>query len=91
MLVALALALMVALGLGVAAYALTSPDAGLQNFQPGTRRGNPVIPSAEFIFFSIFALLYLVGPPCHSVLAAPVSLIRAIYSFIPLVCANSSP
>ena len=60
MLVALALALMVALGLGVAAYALTSPDAGLQNFQPGTRRGNPVIPSAEFIFFSIFALLYLV-------------------------------
>jgi len=59
MLIALALALLIALGLGVAAYALTSPEVGLQNFQPRTRGGERVIPSPEFIFFSIFALLYL--------------------------------
>ena len=59
MLVALALALLVALGLGVAAYALTSPEVALQNFQPKTRAGEQIIPPAEFIFFSIFALLYL--------------------------------
>jgi hypothetical protein len=59
MLAALALALLIALGLGVAAYALTSPEVGLQNFQAKTRAGDPVIPPAEFIFFSIFALLYL--------------------------------
>jgi predicted permease len=59
MLIALALALLIALGLGVAAYALTSPEVGLQNFQPRTRGGERVLPSAEFIFFSIFALLYL--------------------------------
>ena len=59
MLAALALALLIALGLGVAAYALTSPEVGLQNLQPKTRAGDPIIPSAEFIFFSIFALCYL--------------------------------
>jgi hypothetical protein len=59
MLAALALALLIALGLGIAAYALTSSEVGLQNLQPRTRGGNPVIPPAEFIFFSIFALLYL--------------------------------
>ncbi len=59
MLAALALALFIALGLGVAAYALTSPELALQTFQPKTRPGVPVIPSAEFIFFSIFALCYL--------------------------------
>jgi hypothetical protein len=59
MLVALALALLVALGLGVAAYALTSPEVGLHNFQRTTRAGDPLIPSAEFIFFSILALCYL--------------------------------
>lgn len=59
MLAALALALLIALGLGVAAYVLTSPEVGLQNLQPKTRAGDPIIPSAEFIFFSIFALLYL--------------------------------
>ena len=58
-LAALALALLLALGLGVAAYALTSPEAGLHDFQPKTGAGDPAIPSAEFIFFSIFALLYL--------------------------------
>jgi hypothetical protein len=59
MLIALGLALLIALGLGVAAYALTSPEVGLHNFQPRTRAGDPVIPSAEFIFFSILALCYL--------------------------------
>jgi hypothetical protein len=59
MLIALGFALLVALGLGVAAYALTSPEVGLHNFQPRTRAGDPVIPSAEFIFFSILALCYL--------------------------------
>jgi hypothetical protein len=59
MLIALGLALLVALGLGVAAYALTSPEVGLHNFQPRTRAGDPVIPPAEFIFFSILALCYL--------------------------------
>ena len=59
MLIAIALSLLIALGLGVAAYALTSPEVGLQNFQPKTRGGERTIPPAEFIFFSIFALLYL--------------------------------
>ncbi|MDQ2938746.1 MAG: hypothetical protein M3R67_14800, partial [Acidobacteriota bacterium] len=59
MLAALALALFVALGLGVAAYALTSPEIGMRTLQRGTRPGAEVLPSAEFIFFSIFALFYL--------------------------------
>jgi hypothetical protein len=60
MLAALALALLIALGLGVAAYALTSPDVGLdRTLQPQGARGTPAIPSAEFIFFSILALCYL--------------------------------
>jgi hypothetical protein len=59
MLAALALALFIALGLGVAAYALTAPEMALQNFQAKTRSGVPVIPSAEFIFFSIFTMSYL--------------------------------
>lgn len=58
-LVALALALLFALGLGVAAYALTSPEVGLHNLRLRTRASDPVIPSAEFIFFSILALCYL--------------------------------
>lgn len=59
MLIALGLALLIALGLGVAAYALTAPEVGLHTFQPTTRAGDPIIPSAEFIFFSILALCYL--------------------------------
>ena len=57
MLIALGLALLIALGLGVAAYALTAPDLA-QSLQRETGPGAP-IPSAEFIFFSIFALCYL--------------------------------
>ncbi|MDQ2974863.1 MAG: hypothetical protein M3R69_05555 [Acidobacteriota bacterium] len=59
MLAALALALFIALGLGIAAYALTAPEMALQNFQAKTMSGVPVIPSAEFIFFSIFTMSYL--------------------------------
>ena len=60
MLAALALALLIALGLGVAAYALTSPDIGLdRTLQPRGARGTPAIPAAEFVFFSILALCYL--------------------------------
>ncbi len=59
-LVALALSLLIAVGLGVAAYALTAPGAGIdtQAFMP-PRRGSEVVPSVEFIFFSIFSLYYL--------------------------------
>src|SRR6185503_2749928 len=58
MLAALVLALLVALGLGVGAYLLTSPAtdlAGIQS-QGGSRAA---LPSAEFIFFSVLALCYL--------------------------------
>jgi hypothetical protein len=62
MLAALALALLVALGLGVAAYVLTSPDvvsAGTQTLQAKGQGHAPAIPPAEFIFFSILAMCYL--------------------------------
>jgi hypothetical protein len=60
MLAALALALLIALILGVAAYVLTSPEnvfIGSQSLR--TTRGAQSIPSPEFIFFSIFAMCYL--------------------------------
>ena len=58
MLVALSFALLIALGLGIAAYVLTSPNIKLAALQA---HGNeaPVLPQAEFIFFSILALCYL--------------------------------
>jgi hypothetical protein len=60
MLAALALSLLIAFGLGVAAYALTAPGIGIdpQAFT-SAGRGGDVVPSVEFIFFSIFALFYL--------------------------------
>ena len=57
MLAALALALLIALGLGAAAYALTSPEIS-ESLQSQSTAGTG-IPSAEFIFFSILALCYL--------------------------------
>jgi hypothetical protein len=60
LLAALALALLIALILGVAAYVLTSPDnvfAGTQTLR--TNSGAQGIPAPEFIFFSIFAMSYL--------------------------------
>ncbi|MEP6742032.1 MAG: hypothetical protein ABJB61_05990 [bacterium] len=61
MLAALALSLLIALGLGVAAYALIAPGAGLdpQVFTQPSRGAGGAVPSAEFIFFSIFSLCYL--------------------------------
>jgi hypothetical protein len=62
MLAALALALLLALGLGVAAYVLTSPEivlAGTQTLGTKSQGRAPTLPSAEFIFFSIFAMCYL--------------------------------
>ena len=60
MLVALGLALLVALGLGVAAYVLTSPELGLAvSHAKQAGGGASALPSAEFIFFSILALSYL--------------------------------
>lgn len=57
-LAALALALVVAAALGAVAYALTSPEIGFRGSsgQASQREG---IPSAEFIFFSLFSLCYL--------------------------------
>jgi hypothetical protein len=58
--IAIVAALSVALGLCVAAYALTSPEVGFQKaFEAERAHGVSAIPSAEFIFFSIFALAYL--------------------------------
>jgi hypothetical protein len=57
MMAALVFALVVALGLGLAAFALTSPAIMVQ--ATSSRTGTGGFPSAEFIFFSIFALCYL--------------------------------
>ena len=60
-LAALALSLLIALGLGVAAYALTAPGAGIdaRAFTASHRGAGDVVPSAEFVFFSIFSVFYL--------------------------------
>ena len=60
MLAALILALLIALGLGAVAYALTSPEI-LSHMSNGRNGAMPAeaIPSAEFIFFSIFSFFYL--------------------------------
>lgn len=59
MLAALALALAIALGLGLVAYALTSPEIMPELASRRQTRGGAAIPSAEFIFFSIFSFCYL--------------------------------
>ena len=58
-LVALMLSLAVALILGVAAYALTQPDVLGDAFRHPGARDLPIRKSTEFIFFSIFGILYL--------------------------------
>jgi hypothetical protein len=59
MLAALLLALIVAAGLGLAAYALTKPSI-LSALQRPSRRGGPNQTfQPEFIFFSIYAFIYL--------------------------------
>jgi hypothetical protein len=60
MLAALALALVIALILGVAAFVLTSPDNVFAANQAVRANGGAQgVPSPEFIFFSIFAMCYL--------------------------------
>ena len=60
MLAALALALLISIGLGVASYALTSPDFGFEGAIQAQRGASEQrLPSAEFIFFSILSLCYL--------------------------------
>ena len=58
-LLALALSLMVAMGLGVAAYALTRPDVWGEALRHARTPDLPETASVEFIFFSIFGILYL--------------------------------
>lgn len=56
---ALVLALIAALALGFAAYALTSPEIGFESYRARSTARSAGIPSAEFIFFSFFAMCYL--------------------------------
>ena len=59
MLIALFLALIVALVLGFASYALSQPDALGDTFRRTATRDLSGSASAEFIFFSMFGLIYL--------------------------------
>lgn len=59
MLLALFAALIVALLLGVAAYALSQPDALGDAFRRTASQDSSASASAEFIFFSMFGLIYL--------------------------------
>lgn len=59
MLTALLFALIVAAGLGLAAYALTEPSIASMLQRPSRRRDPGERLSIEFIFFSIYAFIYL--------------------------------
>ncbi len=59
MLIGLVIALAVAVGLGFASYFLSKPGALTEAFRRGASREGFPIESAEFIFFSILAFLYL--------------------------------
>ena len=59
MLLALVFSLAVSLVLGVAAYALTHPDVLDDAFRESATRDLPTGASTEFIFFSMFGILYL--------------------------------
>ena len=59
MLIALFFALVVALALGFAAYALSQPDALGSAFRRTATHDVAATASAEFIFFSMFGLIYL--------------------------------
>ena len=59
MLVALFFALLLALGLGVAAYALSKPGALSDAFRRTATRDGSASAPAEFIFFSMFGFIYL--------------------------------
>ncbi len=59
MLAALAFSLVVAVGLGAAAYALTNPDIIGEVLKRNSRGELPIAATTEFIFFSMLAFLYL--------------------------------
>jgi hypothetical protein len=59
MLVALILALAVSITLGIVSYVLSRPGSMSEMFRQTAGRDNPAAASLEFIFFSIFAFLYL--------------------------------
>jgi len=59
LLVALVFALLVAIGLGLAAYALTNPEIAEMLRRPAARRNPSESLSTEFILFSMFAFIYL--------------------------------
>jgi hypothetical protein len=59
MLAALALALLVALGLGFAAYAISSPEGIFHTAQGRAAARTPTLPSAEVLFFGMLAFCYL--------------------------------
>ena len=59
MLAALVFSFTVAVGLGVAAYALTSPSLMGEVMRRSSRGDIPVAASTEFIFFSLIGFLYL--------------------------------
>ena len=59
MLTALVFALLIAFGLGAAAYVLSSPPIMTQITSRGARGAAESIPSAEFIFFSMISFFYL--------------------------------
>lgn len=59
MLAALGFSLIVALSLGITAYALTQPGALAEVFRRSARGESAVAASTEFIFFSILGFLYL--------------------------------
>jgi hypothetical protein len=59
MFIGLAIALGIAIGLGFASYFLSKPGAMTEAFRRGASREGFPIESAEFIFFSILAFVYL--------------------------------
>ncbi len=59
MLAALIFALLIAFGLGVVAYALSSPQIMTQISSREARGAAESLPSAEFLFFSIISFFYL--------------------------------
>ncbi len=55
---AITFAVLMAVGLGFAAYALSSPAFAQRSVEIAARRGGPT-PSAEFLFLSIFSMFYI--------------------------------
>lgn len=56
---ALTFALLMALGLGFGAYAISSPGFAQKTLEAAARQGGGGAPTAEFLFFTIFSMSYL--------------------------------